>query len=434
MNCNDFKERIADLAAGENLSEPMREHLAQCPACAGEYRKNCRALDAVTPRSIVKLSPDFAGRIRTAAVEKSRRPVSLRRRIVRWAGTAAALAAAIVVAVTLSLRTPAYAARKYFGNAAAAMSDLRTLRMELRVRTVPHDSFAYTDPRLDFVPHTIAVEYGDTLRWRVDKGGRVALNDGKMIRMWMPESGQGFSAPVHAGSGFVEELGILLDPRLLMLSERCTAAHTRGAAYEIDEEGPNVRLRVVMPAQGNYEQSDYALNSSIGETNTLREYRFDKTSGRLLEVRITALLPGGERIVLLESDRIAYDEPLDRALLTAVPEGIAWIDMAEAPSGKQLTGISAREAATRILTAMNVWDGTLLDEAFHYYGTQGRAALEAAYKGIAVVAIGRPVRSGNYAGLFVPCEIRYPDGRQGKLMMALRNDNPEKSWVVDGGF
>lgn len=242
MNCNDFKERIADFAGGEPMSEPMRKHLASCPVCAAELQTARRVLDAVTPRSVVEPSPDFDARILAAARTAPSRPSP--RRILRWVGSIAA-AAVVVVAVTLSLRTPAYAARKYFGNAVAAMSDLRTFRMELWVRTRPHENFSFTDPRLDFVPHTVTVEYGDTLRWRVEKPGRIVVDDGRTIRMWCPEAGQGFFAPT-GGLNAVEELEILLDPRLLMLSEQRLAARTKGAAYEVDEEwsdGP--------PAGGN---------------------------------------------------------------------------------------------------------------------------------------------------------------------------------------
>lgn len=431
MNCNDFKERIADFAGGEPIPEPMQRHLSTCADCAAELQAARRVLDVVTPRSVVEPSPDFDARILAAARTPPSRPSS-RRRILRWAGSIAA-AAVVVVAVTLSLSTPAYAARKYFGSAVAAMSDLRTFRMELRVRTRPHENFSFTDPRLDFVPHTVTVEYGDTLRWRVEKPGRTASDDGTTVRMWLPEAGQGFFAPT-GGLNAVEELSVLLDLRLLMLSEQRLAARTKGAAYEVDEEGPTVRLRVVMPAQGDFRQSDYALNSSISESNTLREYCFDKASGRLTEVRISALLPGGDRVVLLESDRIAYDEPVDRAALTAVPDGIEWIDLSCGPSGSRLTGISAQEAATRILKAMNSWDETLLDEAFYFYGAQVRELLKSVYKGAVILSVDKPVRSGDYAGVFVPCEILRADGKSDRLMMALRNDNSEKSWVVDGGF
>ncbi len=77
---------------------------------------------------------------------------------------------------------------------------------------------------------------------------------------------------------------------------------------------------------------------------------------------------------------------------------------------------------------------TLLDEALHYYGTDIRKELEAHYGGLAVIAIGQAVRSGQYAGVFVPCKVLLANGKTEKLMLALRNDNPEKCWLVDGGL
>ena len=430
MNCPEFRNRIIDLLDGRNFTHEEQHHLEHCPDCAAEFRAAAEALDAVTPRSNPRASDNLRDRILTAAASAGH---PRRNRIYRLLGTMAAAAAIFAGVLLLSVRTPAYAARKHFGCAAAVMNDVKTLRIALRIRTTPRENFTYTDPALPPIPCTVTVEYGDTLRWRVEKPGRIVVDDGRTIRMWCPEAGQGFFAPT-GGLNAVEELEILLDPRLLMLSEQRLAARTKGAAYEVDEEGPTVRLRVVMPAQGDFRQSDYALNSSISESNTLREYRFDKASGRLTEVRITALLPGGDRVVLLESDRIAYDEPVDRAALTAVPGGIEWIDLSCGPSGNRLAGISAREAATRILKAMNSWDETLLDEAFCYYGAQVRELLKSVYKGAVILSVDKPVRSGDYAGVFVPCEILRADGKSDRLMMALRNDNSEKSWVVDGGF
>jgi hypothetical protein len=188
-----------------------------------------------------------------------------------------------------------------------------------------------------------------------------------------------------------------------------------------------------MPARGDFSQSDYLLNSSIAESNTLREYRFDKESGRLLDLCISAVLPDGGRSVLLESTGIAYDEPIDRAIWE-VPEGIEWIDLAEPVSGAQLADMTAEEAAARILRAMGPWDKRLLDEALRYYGTGVREQLEAHYGGLAIISAGKALRSGEYPGVFIPCEILLADGRTEKLMLALRNDNPEKCWLVDGGL
>lgn len=430
MNCTEFRNRIIDLLDGRNLTDEERHHLEQCPECAAEFRAATETLDTVTPCCDPRPSDELRDRILTAA-ESAGAP--RRSRLYRLFGTVAAAAAILAGVLLLSVRTPAYAARKHFGSAVAAMNDLKTLRIALRIRTAPHENFSYTDPTLPPIPCTVTVEYGDPLCWRIEKSGRTALCDGESVRMWLRDAEEGWYSRAD-GYHPEGELGLLLDLQRLLLAEQALASRTKGAQYEIAEEDETVRLTVTMPARGDFSQSDYSLNSSIAESNTLREYRFDKESGRLLDLRITAILPDGSRSVLLESTGIAYDEPVDQTALTAIPENIGWINLAAPISGTQLVDISAEEAATRILRAMGSWDETLLDEALHYYGTDIRKQLEAHYGGLAVIATGKAVRSGRYVGVFVPCKVLLTNGETEKLMLALRNDNPEKCWLVDGGL
>ncbi|MDE6374236.1 MAG: hypothetical protein K2L09_00585 [Alistipes sp.] len=430
MNCSEFRNRIIDLLDGRNFTDEERHHMEQCPECAAEFRAATETLDAVTPRSDPRISDSLRDRILTAAAE-IRKP--RRSRIYRLLGTAAAAAAIFAGALLLSVRTPAYAARKYFGSAVAAMNDLKTLRIDLLIRTAPHENFSYTNPLLPPIPHTITAEYGGTTRWRIEKAGRIALCDGESVRMWLPEFGEGWCRKAE-GYRPETEFDLLLNLQRLMLAEQALASRTKGAQYEIAEDAATVRLTVTMPAQGDFSQSDYALNSSIAESNTLREYRFDKASGRLLDLRITAILPGGNRSVLLESTDIAYDEPVEQAIWTTVPEDIEWIDLTEPVSATQLADIPAEEAAIRILRAMGPWDEALLGQALYYYGANARKQIEARYGGLAIISTDKAVRSGEYPGVFVPCKVLLADGKTEKLMLALRNDNPEKCWLVDGGL
>jgi hypothetical protein len=429
MNCHEFQNRIIDLLDGRNFTDEERRHLEQCPTCAAEFRAAAAALDAVTPRSTPRASDNLRDRILTAAASAGH---PRRNRIYRLFGTMAAAAAIFAGVLLLSVRTPALAARKHFGSAVAAMNDLKTLRIGLLIRTAPHENFAYTDPSLPPIPCTVTAEYGGTTRWRIEKAGRIALCDGESVRTWLPEFGEGWRRKAE-GYRPEEEFALLLDLQRLLLAEQAQAFRTKGAQYEITEDAATVRLTVAMPARGDFSQSDYLLNSSIAESNTLREYRFDKESGRLLDLCISAVLPDGGRSVLLESTGIAYDEPIDQAIWE-VPEGIEWIDLAEPVSGAQLADMTAEEAAARILRAMGPWDKRLLDEALRYYGTGVREQLEAHYGGLAIISAGKALRSGEYPGVFIPCEILLADGRTEKLMLALRNDNPEKCWLVDGGL
>ncbi len=56
------------------------------------------------------------------------------------------------------------------------------------------------------------------------------------------------------------------------------------------------------------------------------------------------------------------------------------------------------------------------------------------YGGIQVISVGEAFRSGMYAGWFVPYEIRMPGGRIKKHNLAVRNDNPQQRFILDGGF
>lgn len=176
-------------------------------------------------------------------------------------------------------------------------------------------------------------------------------------------------------------------------------------------------------------------NASVAESDTRREYRFDAASGRLLGASITFLAADGRERTLLEIDRIEYDAPLDAAELTALPEGITWRDQTQTEAtASRLAGIDATEAARLILNAFATWDSAILDEALSAYGARGRQLLRNRYAGATVVECSTPVRSGNYPGLFIPCRLRMADGTTEKLHLALRNDNAQQRWVVDGGL
>jgi len=50
-----------------------------------------------------------------------------------------------------------------------------------------------------------------------------------------------------------------------------------------------------------------------------------------------------------------------------------------------------------------------------------------------VLYVGEPFRSGHYVGVYVPYRIRI-EGKVKEWQLALRNDNPERRWVFDGGI
>lgn len=466
MTCRRFREQLDELLAG-TLSDAsrrsMEEHAAACEACAAALRNARRALDAATPH--IEITPPAGLRERileaarrrlaeqgsepgqaasaiagpAAAADRNkaaapgqprRRPV---RRIVGILSGAMAAAVLVIAALTFGFNTPARAARNNFAQAIVAMNGVRSIRIELHIRTDADENFDYTNPLDEPVPHTIEAIYSPQLLWRIEKPGRKALYDGKHTYLWFDALGEGEVLPYSPSvAGMLFQL---IDPgQLLSFEEQLTRSHD-GSRYTLHREGETLRLTVLSPAQGDFSQSGYMRNSSVAESDTRREYRFDAASGRLLGGSITFLSADGRERTLLEIDRIEYDAPLDAATLTALPEGITWRELTQTEAAaSRLAGIDAGRAARLILDAFATWNTEILNEALSAYGARARQLLRNRYAGATVVECSAPVRSGNYPGLFIPCRLRMADGSTEELHLALRNDNPQRSWVVDGGL
>ena len=467
MTCRRFRKLLDELLAG-TLSDAsrrsMEEHAAACDSCATALRDVRRALDAVTPHIDIALPEGFRERLVEAARRRlaeqggepgqaasaisgpaaaadrnkaaapgqprHRRPA---RRIIRLLSGAMAAAVLVIAALTLGLNTPARAARNNFAQAVVAMEGVRSIRIELRIRTDEDEHFDYTNPLDEPVPHTLETIYTPQLLWRIEKPGRKALYDGRHTYLWFDALAEGEILPYSPGVAGM--LYLLIDPgQLLSFEEQLTRSHD-GSRYTLHREGDTLRLTVHSPAQGDFSQSGYMRNASVAESDTRREYRFDAASGRLLGGSITFLSADGRERTLLEIDRIEYDAPLDAATLTALPEGITWRDQTQTEAtASRLAGIDATEAARLILNAFATWDSAILDEALSAYGARGHQLLRNRYAGATVVECSAPVRSGNYPGLFIPCRLRMADGTTEKLHLALRNDNAQQRWVVDGGL
>ena len=54
--------------------------------------------------------------------------------------------------------------------------------------------------------------------------------------------------------------------------------------------------------------------------------------------------------------------------------------------------------------------------------------------GLQIINIGKPFKRFWYPGIFVPFKIVLKNGETRKFNLAIRNDNPKKEWLVDGGL
>jgi hypothetical protein len=74
------------------------------------------------------------------------------------------------------------------------------------------------------------------------------------------------------------------------------------------------------------------------------------------------------------------------------------------------------------------------DEAEKFWGYKLSDRNKKHLGGLKVVSIGEPFQSKPYSGWFVPYEITMKSGETRKHNLALRNDNPARRWIVDGGL
>lgn len=399
-------------------------------------------ISMLTPQVEVKPSADMRSRILAAADQQAVQQKAHPRRLRYWLGAAASAAAVVAIAITLTLNSPAYAARKYFSLALVVMQQAKTMIMTGKLRTEAKEPIDYINPQADFVPATIKVIYDEPMLFSIEKeGGRAVLykgaeSTGDYVYQWSNFNNT-LSGWKSQHAGFVnKEMEAILNPRILLETEYRIAESNKGTDYEIIEVGEMVIVRVATTAQGDYSQSDYRLNTSLAEANTLREYTFDKNTGLLHKLRIVIMIDD-KPVTIMESESIDYNEPLtvtdlyDKALF----ESITFNDMSiRAEASSPLIGIEADEAAEIILKAMQTWDMNILNTAMTLYKGDTMKVLESRYKGVEVKSIGKAQSSGLYPGKFVKCKVVMPDGSKETLMLALRNDNKQGVWVVDGGL
>ncbi|MDR0907971.1 MAG: hypothetical protein LBM63_05145 [Rikenellaceae bacterium] len=357
--------------------------------------------------------------------------VTMKNRFSRIVASAAAVVVAVVVVAVSVMPTRANASEvgSILDRSIAASDDVRTMTMKLYVRTTPQENFAYTSPREEMVEHTLVVARGDNpadVKWRLDKGGRHVVFNGETKYLWGDGATYGFKG--DADTHFEEWFNILLDPELVLMREK--SALEEGVKYTIEDNADETILTAKVKAQGDYSQSDYMMFSSISESPTSRELVFDRATGLLKYLTIYVEAFGTKRLVV-DVKSIEYDQPVDETALISIPTGLDWLDVTAPTPAGQFSNISALQAATLIADAIDSDNISSVREVFARYDFE---AVGDRFSGAKVLKRGKLFRSGQYVGVFVPLKVKYADGRTEKVTLALRNDNPNHTWLVDGGI
>ena len=142
----------------------------------------------------------------------------------------------------------------------------------------------------------------------------------------------------------------------------------------------------------------------------------------------------------MKSEHIEYNVPLVPADLIQHPDTtqVTWIPVQTPrlnPSERldNLQRETAPQATRRILDALIEGKPQKAGEALFSY-TALLPWLTDRMKGCHVSDISEPQKKKNYVGVIVFYRLTHPDGTSETCHLALRRDNPQKIWMVDGGL
>lgn len=101
------------------------------------------------------------------------------------------------------------------------------------------------------------------------------------------------------------------------------------------------------------------------------------------------------------------------------------------PDNEKYERMTPAEAARAFFDACSKRDW---NEAAKYWETPISDDIKQYLGGLVVEKLGEPFQAKPYPGWFVPYEIRMSNGDLRKFNLAVRNDNPAKRHVGDGGL
>lgn len=446
MDCNNCKlemTKLFDSEIDQTILSDLMEHVKCCPDCTADYQKSLEVLSMLKPKfqpvAPLALKQNIIQKIK---MEETKMKNDSLNKLKFGYTTKKILSIAAILAVIMLIipfigdnkifsNNTAKAANNLFESSIKATHSIKTMVINLKVRTIARDNFSLVGTEYEMVGHTIWKSFEEPAKWRVDKGERVVVFDGKDQYLWKPTFSEGIKA--GADANFIEWLKILLDPEAILIKEQ-KAYKGNESKITMKEENGNLLMTIYSEAQGNF-INDYCKNKSIEESDNRREYLFDSNTKLLKGLKIY-ILEGEKETLILEIEEIKYNVPVNSSLFSInLPKGVEWQTLTN-NSSKTFKNISSKRAAELFFEGMANSDWKLVEEACHFFKNPSEKVIKTKeyFSGLTVISLGEPFKSGLYPGEFVPYEIKLKSGETKKHNLAVRNDNPEKVWVIDGGF
>jgi hypothetical protein len=410
----------------------LRAHLETCGACAAELQAARHALARIAPVSKVCASLDFKERTMNKLAEQltaaqAAKPRPLAKPILRLAFSAALILLIVLALPYFGGNHAQSGAIALLAQSVEAMPALQTVHITARMRTLPADNFELIGLNYEFVPVEMWKSFGAPSKWRGEKPGRVVVMDGagSLLLIHGNQAMRGGMRP-----GFVDWLMPLLDPDRVLQTELQAARQgkSHAAVAAVAPGSPETLLRVTRRAEGDF-TNDWLKNKSLSASDHTRVYHFDTATSRLTGLQIL-VHNGGQDVPVFEIASIRYNEPLPADLFTlTLPADVSWMGSAENLPAAGPIPATPRDAALAFLEGAAAQDWQRVASV-----TKVEQRLKQYIGGIQVISVGEAFRSGLYPGWFVPCEIRMPGGQIKKHNLAVRNDNPQQRFILDGGF
>lgn len=422
MNCNDFKEKVVDLFDKDidmQAQAQLREHMANCHDCKAYYDDLRKTFNILQP-------------LDTANIRKTK----ITHRLWRYAVAVAIFLFGFVIGWNHLFSTPAVAddaKLTFLQQSIQSVQNVGSFQMEVYARTTQQENFATFDPAMPFVKIDIKLlRQNDFLFYRVEKAnGRTVVSDGRNQYMWIPNV---LYLKGSQESDFLEHFANLIFPeRLLTIQKSAIKLSNENKMTQVESDST-----IVLTVDGVEKNSDLRQLFETGKMDDCRlivENTFTKNDGLLRFVKLW-VIKDGKKILLLHIDNIRYNVMLNKGEITRLPTA-EWTDITEqrATSSnrlKQLQNETPQQAAKRILNAVIADKDSQAAEALIYYKSILPQLIHK-LKGCKVSAF-ETRKDSSYVGVYVFYTLTTPEGNREKRHIAIRNDNEQHIWIVDGGL
>lgn len=422
MNCNDFKEKVVDLFDKDidmQAQAQLREHMANCHDCKAYYDELRKTFNILQPLDTVNI-----------------RKTKITHRLWRYAAAVAIFLFGFVIGWNHLFSTPAAAddaKLTFLQQSIQSVQNVGSFQMEVYARTTQQENFATFDPAMPFVKIDIKLlRQNDFLFYRVEKAnGRTVVSDDRNQYMWIPNV---LYLKGSQESDFLEHFANLIFPeRLLTIQKSAIKLSNENKMTQVESDST-----IVLTVDGVEKNSDLRQLFETGKMDDCRlivENTFTKNDGLLRFVKLW-VIKDGKKILLLHIDNIRYNVMLNKGEITRLPTA-EWTDITEqrATSSnrlKQLQNETPQQAAKRILNAIIADKDSQAAEALIYYKSILPQIIHK-LKGCKVSAF-ETRKDSSYVGVYVFYTLTTPEGNREKRHIAIRNDNEQHIWIVDGGL